>query len=451
MNSSQAPYTYLNIAHEDLAHTTSMVGLADCDNFFVSCECTVHPELIGRPVVVLSNNDGCVVARSRQAKALGIRMGEAAFRIRPLMERYGVVALSGNNTLYRDISLRVHEIIRRHVPAAIDYSVDESFLDVRGIPGRLLEGIGQAIRREILQRTAISVTVSFARSKTLAKASMKRWKNTESHVGLLRQADEAPLLETLPVQEIWGIGRRLTRRLYDLGIYSATHLMRRPQSWVRAKLGVTGERLWMELHGQDCIDLRSYQTPMQQSISETRTFATDTDSISTIIDRVRRYACRCGVRLRAMNAECRQMYVFIQTNRFHTERGVHTPSIILQSDQPCSDSITLMQMAQDAVKQIYRPGYLYKRAGVTLSAIRSKHPLQPTLFSPAPNPNPDKLMTAIDRINAAFGADTVRPLGTLPVGHPGIPSRPEYTYLGFGSPQRHTPNLGNGSCINVNI
>lgn len=437
MNSSRSPYTYLNIASADLANTTPMVGLADCDNFFVSCECTVHPELIGRPVVVLSNNDGCIIARSPQAKALGIKMGEAVFKIRPLMERYGVVALSGNTPLYRDISLRVHEIIRRHVPAAIDYSVDESFLDVRGIPERYLEGIGQAIRREALRRTAISITVSFARSKTLAKAAMKQWKNTESHVGLLRKDDEAPLLATLPVQEIWGIGRRLTRRLYDLGVYSAAHLMRRPQPWVREKLGVTDDRLWLELHGQDCIDLSSYQAHMQQSISETRTFATDTDSISTIIDRVRHYACRCGVRLRAMNAECRQMYVFIQTNRFHPERGVHTPSIILQSDHPCSDSITLMQMAQEAVKHIYRPGYLYKRAGVTLAAIRRKRPLQPTLFSPAPDPNPDKLMTAIDHINATLGIDTIRPLGILSTTCPAATSRPGYTYLGFGSPQRH--------------
>lgn len=439
MNSSQSPYTYLNISRADLARTTPMVGLADCDNFFVSCECAVHPELTGRPVVVLSNNDGCIVARSPQAKALGIRMGEAVFKIRPLMERYGVVALSGNNTLYRDISLRVHEIIRRHVPAALDYSVDESFLDVRGIPERHLEGIGQAIRSETLRQTAISVTVSFARSKTLAKAAMQQWKNTRSHVGLLRQTDEAPLLETLPVNEIWGIGRRLTRRLYNLGVYSASRLMRLPQAWAREKLGVSGERLWLELHGQDCIDLGSYQATMQRSISETRTFAADTGSLSILTDRVRRYACRCAARLRAMNAECRQIHVFIQTNRFHPERGVHSPSIMLQADQPCSDSITLMQMAQDAVKQIYRPGYFYKRAGVTLSAIQHKQPLRPTLFSPAPDPNPDRLMTAIDRINATLGTDTVRPLGILPVDNTTYPADPGYTYLGFGSPQRHLP------------
>lgn len=435
MNTPHSPYTYLNISCSDLTSPSSMVGLADCDNFFVSCECSVRPELIGRPVVVLSNNDGCIVARSPQAKALGIKMGEAAFKIRPLMERYGVVALSGNNPLYRSISIRVHEIIRRHVPAALDYSVDESFLDVRGIPERLLEGIGRAIRNECLKRTAISVTVSFARSKTLAKVAMDRLKHTESHVGVLSAGDEASLLKDLPIQEIWGIGRRLTRRLYNLGVYSATHFMRAPQAWVREKLGVTGERLWLELHGQDCIDLSSHHNSIQQSISETRTFATDTDSILELQDRVRRFACRCGVRLRNMNAECRQMHVFIQTNRYHPERGVYCPAIVIHLEHPCSDSITLMQTAQDAVKQLYRPGYLYKRAGVTLSDIRRKHPLQPTLFSPAPNPNPDKLMSTVDRINAALGTDTVRPLGLIPITTAAKSS--EYTYLGFGSPQRH--------------
>lgn len=438
MENPNASYTYLNLNREDLTAGTHMVGLADCDNFFVSCECAVHPELIGRPVVVLSNNDGCIVARSPQAKSLGIKMGEAAFKIRPLMKRYGIVALSGNNRLYRNISLRIHEIIRRHVPEAQNYSVDESFLDVRGIPERFLTGIGQAIRRECLQTTSISISISFARSKTLAKAAMKLWKRSRSHVGLLRQADEAPLLKDMPVNEIWGIGRRLTRRLYDMGIYSAPHFMNRPQAWVRELFGITGERLWLELHGQDCIELTGLNPSIQKSISETRTFLTDTDSINVLQDKVRHFACRCGVRLRSMNGECQQIRVFLQTNRFHAERGVHCPSIDLKLSRPCSDTITLMQMAQNAVNNIYRPGYLYKRAGVTLSAIRRKRPLQATLFSPQPNPNPDKFMSAVDHINNTLGTDTVRPLGILSShAATGVPGQ-EYVYLGFGSPKRHS-------------
>lgn len=226
-----------------------MTGLADCNNFFVSCERSVNPSLEGKAVVVLSNNDGCVVARSNESKALGVKMGQPAFELRDMLEKGMVIALSGNHLLYRDISLKVHDVFRRFVPATLDYSVDEAFLDVSGIPTDALPAIGEAIYTACWEEMHIPVTVGFAPSKTLAKIITEISKKQRQRVGLIYGEEDAlPLLDSLSITELWGVGRRLAKRLYRSGVFTVGDFFRRDVGWVRAELGVNGERSWRELH-----------------------------------------------------------------------------------------------------------------------------------------------------------------------------------------------------------
>ena len=198
-----------------------MIGLADCNNFFVSCERSINPALDGKPVVVLSNNDGCVVARSNESKRLGVKMGQPAFEIRDMIEKHRIIALSGNHLLYRDISLRVHDIFRRFVPSALDYSVDESFLDVNGIPVDVLPEIGEAIYDACWKEMRIPVTIGFAPTKTLAKIATEVSKKGGQRLGIIYdEADAVKIYDNIPIYDLWGVGRRLTKMLYQNGVYT---------------------------------------------------------------------------------------------------------------------------------------------------------------------------------------------------------------------------------------
>lgn len=391
-----------------------MKALVDCDNFFVSCERTVQPHLIGKAVVVLSNNDGCVVARSREAKALGVKAGTPAFQLEDLINSRRLIAISGHHSLYRDISIRIHDIFRKYVPAAIDYSVDESFLDLDGIPLRHLMPIGVAMREECLKSTGIPVTIGFAPSKALAKVCVKRHKNSPQHIGVLHEESEIrQLLSEMPVQEVWGIGRRLARCLYYNGIYTALQFTMMHREGVRKLLGIDGVRLWLELRGTDCIDLSNHNPDIQKSISETRTFATELSALSDLRAKISLFICDCAQRLRAMKGRCREIAVFLRTNPFHPERGEYYPSASLVLPYPVSDTQRLMQAARRCLDTIFRHGILYKRAGVVCSRIERDAPLQPTLFSAAPDRRPDTLMQAIDRINTGIGRSLVRPAASI--------------------------------------
>lgn len=302
-----------------------MLGLVDCNNFFVSCERTLDRSLEGRPVVVLSNNDGCVVARSNEAKRAGIKMGQPAFQINHLLQSGQVIALSGNHLLYRDISLRIHDIFRRFAPAQIDYSVDEAFLDMDGIPGSELAEIGREIYRTCWEEEHIPVTVGFAPSKTLCKIATEDGKKRGEPVVTLFTSEECTsILERLPIGELWGIGRRLSKRLYMEGVYTIADFAAKDLAWVRDKLGINGERSWRELHGESCIELSHLDRKLQDSISETRTFPIDIDDFDYIRSHIAIYSAHVAKRLRAMDGVCGEISVFLSSNRFHMER-LHLP------------------------------------------------------------------------------------------------------------------------------
>lgn len=402
-----------------------MTGLADCNNFFVSCERTLDPSLEGKAVVVLSNNDGCVVARSNEAKRLGIKMGQPAFEIRELVNNREVIALSGNHSLYRDISIRVHDIFRRYAPATIDYSVDEAFLDMDGIPASALPEIGAAIGDSCWRELHIPVTLGFAKTKTLAKIVTEVCKKRAVHAGMLTDNNlKWKLLDMTEIRDLWGIGRRLAKKMYQGGVYSIGDFARLDRGLVRKWLGVNGERSWLELHDVSCITLAHVDRSLQDSISETRTFPHDVEDYDYIRARIAIYASYCSQRLRQMGGVCSRATVFLRSNRFHTENGYHAPEMTCRLDAPTDDAVVLVKTCVGLLDRIFSQGIGYKRAGVILSEISDARAVQPSLFNPCPTMRevPEKLMRVIDSLNSgsrSHGTPAMRLASQLTVHHKG--------------------------------
>jgi len=402
-----------------------MTGLADCNNFFVSCERTRRPELEGRAVVVLSNNDGCVVARSNEAKRAGIRMGQPAFEIRELILSGRVVALSGDHLLYRDISLKVHDIFRRYAPDTIDYSVDEAFLDMSGIPVEFLPGIGEEIWRACWEEQHIPVTVGFAPTKTLAKIITEVTKKSGDHIGVLVGEDNIrDLLQKVPIGDLWGIGRRLAKKMYLWGVYNVCQFADKDLLWVRKNLGVVGERSWRELHGEPCIELSHISRPMQDSISESRTFPEDILDYNYIRARIVRYTSDCAKKLRSMGGVCNCIGVFLQTNRFHLDAGLTAPNASITLPEATSDTSVLVEAALNILDGIYKDNVAFKRAGVYFSDIVPSKENEPGLFDfldPATEKRAEskRLMKVVDSINIDPGASKIKLASQITKGHSG--------------------------------
>lgn len=401
-----------------------MIGLADCNNFFVSCERTRNASLNGRAVVVLSNNDGCVVARSNEAKRLGIKMGQPAFEIRDKVMNGEVIALSGNHLLYREISLKVHDIFRRYAPRTIDYSVDEAFLDMEGLPDDALVRIGEAIADECMNGLAIPVTIGFAPTKTLAKVVTETCKHSGKRVGLLpdNPFEIERILKDIPIRDVWGIGRRLAKRLYIAGVYTAYDLARRDKVWVRAQMGVNGEKMWHELHGVSCIELEHVGRSMQDSISETRTFPEDIDDYDYLRSRFAIYAADCAKELRKMRGSAGCITIFLAPNPFHRELSGWRPSASHVFSSPVSDTVTIVKSAQMLLNSIYRPNFPVKRGGVILTEIIPDR-MMDSVFDSEEEINRKtvnrKLMQAVDRINPRAGHPCVRLASQITCGQVG--------------------------------
>lgn len=401
-----------------------MIGLADCNNFFVSCERTLNPALENKAVVVLSNNDGCVVARSNEAKRAGVKMGQPAFQIKDRIKSGEIVALSGNHILYRDISLRVHEIFRRYAPKTLDYSVDEAFLIMDGVPSSELRDIGEAIAGRCWNELHIPVTIGFAPSKTLAKIVSETCKKRGRRVGVLLEADSArTVIEKMSISDLWGIGRRLSKRLYASGIYTIADFADRDLSWIRATLGVNGERSWREIHGENCIELSHVESALQDSISESRTFPEDIEDYDWIRARIAIYAADCCRKLRAMRGECKTLGVWLETNRFHTDRTVAHPKGEVHFDLHTNDTVAVCRAAISLLDKIFIPCIPFKRAGVWMTDIVPSDSVMPSLFD-SPEFLKAKtarrhLMRSVDNINLSPGTPVIRLASQITQGHPG--------------------------------
>lgn len=402
-----------------------MIGLADCNNFFVSCERSIDPSLDGLAVVVLSNNDGCVVARSNESKKLGVKMGQPAFEIRDLINAGKVIPYSGNHILYREKSLKVHDIFRRFVPVTLDYSVDESFLDFSGIPDDVLPEIGEAICDTCWKEERIPVTIGFAPTKTIAKIATEVGKKRGQRVIMLKVGDELnEIMNSLPARELWGIGRRLAKRLYVKGVFTIGDLASKPLAWVRKEMGVTGERSWLELHGESCIELEHLGRKRQDSISETRTFPEDVDDFDYLRARIAIYCAHVSKRLRSMEGECGELTVFLRTNRFHIERGYYAPEVTLKFNPPTDDAAVITSAGVEGLEQIFNPRLKYKRAGIVLSKITPRRSVTPSLFEDTESHNrvvekSRKLMEAVDGLNVGVKEHLVKLASQLTKGHVG--------------------------------
>lgn len=307
----------------------------------------------------------------------------------------------------------------------MDYSVDEAFLDMDGIPGSALREIGEAIWQCCWEKEHIPVTIGFAPTKTLAKIATEVGKKSGLHVLVFPTAESSyDKCDELPISELWGMGRRLTRRMYMSGVYTIGDFIRRPVEWVRATMGVVGERSWRELHGESCIMLEHLDRTLQDTISETRTFPEDVDDYDYLRARVAIYCAHVSKRLRQMAGECREISVFLRTNRFHPERGISTPGATYVLDEPTADASRITAVAVRLLDNIFNPGMAYKRAGVVLSRITPSRPPEASLFDEGNRQllqtiRSRKLMQAIDNLNVGAGPHRVKLASQLTKGHPG--------------------------------
>lgn len=386
-----------------------MYGLADCNNFFVSCERVFAPRLEGRPVVVLSNNDGCIIARSNEAKALGIRMGQPLFQAAPLIRQYGVEVLSSNYALYSDMSHRVMSTLRSLVPEAEVYSIDEAFLDLRGMAVETLADFGHHVAATVRRHTGIPVSIGISPSKTLAKIASKlckRYPKLNHSCLMYRPQDIEKVLRGFPVQEVWGIGRRHGRMLQGAGIVTAGQFVRLPEGWVRSRMGVTGLRTWQELQGEACIGFEQ-APPAKQQICTSRSFATELTSLDELRQAVALFASLCAEKLRHQGSVCGEVQVFIATNCHRPELPQRYVNRILSPDEPTDSTLEVCTLADRALCSLYSPEYGYKKAGVVLSAIAPRTAVQTSLFTPTDRGRQRRLMQALDAVNTRFGRHTV--------------------------------------------
>lgn len=381
-----------------------MFGLCDANNFYASCERVFNPSLIGRPVVVLSNNDGCVIARSNEAKELGIAMGAPYFQIKQLARRANVAVFSSNFVLYGDMSHRIASLLKKYVPTEI-YSVDESFLDMSGIDESKLDALGHEIARTVKQYTGIPVSIGIAPTKTLAKIASKLCKQYPKLKGccfMHRQQDIEKVLRKFPIEDVWGVGRRYAKMLKANGVDTAWDFTQLTPEWVRKRMSVVGLRMWKELRGEACIGFMQAPADKKQ-IATTRTFAHDIDNFGELHQSVAQYVAACAEKLRKQNSVCGEIVVFILTNRHKDNVPQHYESRLLKFSVPTDSTLELTKYASGLLRQIYRKGYAYKRAGVILSDISSKTGTQRDMFDTTDRDKHDRLMKTVDGLNAAYG------------------------------------------------
>lgn len=382
-----------------------MYGLCDCNNFYASCERVFNPSLVGRPVVVLSNNDGCVIARSNEAKKLGIGMGDPYFKIRDLIKRNNVAVFSSNFVLYGDMSRRVMSLLKKFVPATEVYSIDESFLDFSGIDESKLDEMGHEISRTVKRHTGIPVSIGIAPTKTLAKIASKLCKKYPKLDGccfMHRPQDIEKVLRKFPIEDVWGVGRRWAKMLEGMGVKTAYDFTQLTPEWVRKRMSVVGLRMWKELRGEPCIGFEEMPAAKKQ-IATTRTFDHDIADYEPIHQRIAQYAASCAEKLRTQNSVCGEMVVFILTNRHKENVPQYYESCIVKLSVPTDSTLELTKCAVELLRKIFLKGYAYKRAGVILSDIRSKTGTQRDMFDATDRDKHDRLMKAVDGLNASLG------------------------------------------------
>jgi DNA polymerase V len=382
------------------------IALIDCNNFYVSCERVFNPRLAGRPVVVLSNNDGCVVARSNETKALGVKMGVPWYQIRGFAKQHGIVALSSNYALYADMSNRVMRILSQYSPQQEVYSIDECFLDLSGIPD--LRAHAQNMRRQVARWTGLPVCVGIAASKTLAKLANYAAKNLSGQDGLcdlnaLSATQRDALIGKIDVGEVWGVGRKTRSRLESMGITSVGQLRDSDGKRMRSVFGITMERTVAELNGLACLSLEDMTADKKQIITSC-SFGQPVTSLEDLKEAIASYMGQAAQKLRRQGSAAGCVLIYLKTNRFKANERQYHPSIALPLPAPCQDTLQLISAALAGLEQIYRPDYRYTKAGVSLCSLTAGAPYQADIFSESGDTARSQgLMQALDAINNRFG------------------------------------------------
>ena len=394
-------------------------ALVDCNNFFVSCERAFQPELEGKPVVVLSNNDGCVVARSNESKAMGIKMGTPFFKIRDKVESGNLIVRSSNYSLYGDLSSRVMSILAAAVPKIEIYSIDEAYLCVDGIDKKKLEVLCPELVRRIRKWVGIPVSIGIASTKTLAKVANHFAKKYPGYKGVCRIATEEQRVKALkltPIGDVWGIGRRVAPRLLAMGLTTAYDYVSMPQDWVYKNLGLGGLRVWNELNGKESVE--EERDEARQSICTSRSFAETITDIQELSARVSDFAAKCAEKLRHDGTAAYCINTFLYTNRFREDKPQDFPDATIRLDMPASSTQEVVSAALKALKLIWKPGFEYKKAGVVVFDIVNRDERQLTLFETdsAKKEKQDVLSQVMDNVNVSSGQNVLR-VATQRPGH----------------------------------
>ena len=388
-----------------------MFALADCNNFFASCERVFRPDLQGKPVIVLSNNDGCAIARSNEAKALGIKMGAPLFKIRHLVEKHDIAVFSGNMALYGEMSQRVRWVLGEFAPSVEVYSIDEAFLDLRGMNDIDFDAYAKEISAQCWKMTSIPVSVGIAPTKTLAKIASKLCKQYPKLRGgcyMHRPQDIEKVLRKYPIEDVWGIGRKSAAKLHERYVKTAYEFTCLPESAVQKLMGITGVRTWKELQGIPCIEFED-GFEAKQSICVSRSFSTEIYDLKELQEQIANFASDMAEKLRKQHSVTNEVTVFAYTNRFREDLPQTHSSSLVTYTTPTAEQRTIVASAVQATSDLFRSGYGYKKAGVIATGIMDQSDIMQSMFEDTDSIEREhKITSALDAINSTFGAGTVK-------------------------------------------
>ena len=388
---------------------STLFALVDCNNFYVSCERLFKPDLRDRPVVVLSNNDGCIIARSNEAKALGIGMGDPYFKKKAFLRKYGVQVFSSNYALYGDLSFRVMSILQQEEPEVEIYSIDESFIRLTSQHSRSMTEQGLYLKERVGRCLGIPVSIGIGRTKTLAKVATSVAKKYPGYHGVFDLESctcQEEVLASIKVNKVWGIGRQSTKKLNQHGIYTALDLKNCDSRWIRKLLGLPGLRTLMELRGESCITLAECP-PARKSIVSSRSFRKPITELQDLKEAVSSYISIAARKLRDQRLVASNLHVFLSTSRFRKDIPQFSGSRMIKLSQATCWTPTLIKVGLIELTTLYQQGYPYNKAGIMLTELSNATMQQQTLFIQSDEVRNKPLMEALDRINDHWGRDTL--------------------------------------------
>ena len=400
--------SYIKQLQDNHSSLDNSIALIDCNNFYASCERIFNPKLMGRPIVVLSNNDGCIITRSAEAKQLGIKMGEPYFKAKKIIDKNNVKVFSSNYSLYGDISQRVMEILAKFAADVEIYSIDEAFLGLNGFENYELNTYCGYIRRIINQWVGIPVSIGVSSTKTLSKIANNLAKKNKEYDGvciLKSWLDINEALKLTPIGDVWGIGRRLSIFLKKYNVNTAYDFTQLDKGWVRKNMGVVGEKIFLELCGVSCIALDLIPSD-KKSCCVSRSFSKPIEKIYDLEESVSSYSTRVSEKIRDEGLVAESMSVFVLTNFFNRKEKQYSNSIKLQLPYPTNNNIKIVKRALEGIRKIYREGYRYKKAGVILYGLTRANQQKGLLDYD--RESSDSIMNTMDRINERYGSSTIR-------------------------------------------